>query len=50
MLLKIERTVGPEAAEVFRNVNKWKRKNEELQSLEQILEQADLTFAGTEFN
>ena len=47
-MLKIERTVGPEAAEVFRNVTKWKRKNEELQSLEQA-EQADLALAGTDF-
>ena len=47
-VLKIERTVGPEAAEVFRNVTKWKRKNEELQSLEQA-EQADLALAGTDF-
>jgi len=47
-VLKAERTVGPEAAEVLRNVNKWKRKNEELQSLEQA-EQADLALAGTDF-
>ena len=47
-VLKIERTVGPEAAEVFRNVTKWRRKNEELQSLEQA-EQADLALAGTDF-
>ena len=47
-VLKTERTVGPEAAEVLRNVNKWKRKNEELQSLEQA-EQADLALAGTDF-
>ena len=47
-VLKIERTLGGEAAEVFRNVTKWRRKNEELQSLEQA-EQADLALAGTDF-
>ena len=33
---------------MFKNVTKWKRKNEELQSLEQA-EQADLALAGTDF-
>jgi len=47
-VLKIERTLGGASAEVFKNVTKWKRKNEELQRLEQA-EQADLAVAGDEF-
>jgi hypothetical protein len=47
-VLEIERQLGGEAAEVFRNVGNWKDRKDELESIKQQ-RASDHTVAGTEF-